>query len=337
MNIACRSAPDALVAVCVLKANVASEVWVADIPDDLPYAATSTWVNFRSGFLLAETIAPGSSRHEFQTIAQPGGEHFRASGNDIKQQALVAAAKLGPTVQWAQANGLIASRSSGHSRDELTQAVTALEQHEYEMFNTIQNLKLKLPSRWRFVSDMEYDKAFRDALEMPATQDLNPVTACAPGQCDPGCGSGRDHRVFIKALDKVPIEYETKAKTDAVRYRTGFILRIAKPRSPLHAIYIEVFPFAGLLRRRKDLQSLPLNGKVVELRDAMSWDKYRLATEVPFDQEAYRENKAPRPGKKAELIVEQVGETLPGIDAGPRIPSFAPNTLYAPRSETWQA
>nr|WP_259284390.1 hypothetical protein [Pseudomonas sp. 1079] len=34
------------------------------------------------------------------------------------------------------------------------------------------------------------------------------------------------------------------------------------------------------------------------------------------------------------MIVEQVGETLPAIDAGPRIQSFAPNTLYAPRSET---
>ncbi|MCF4974696.1 SET domain-containing protein, partial [Pseudomonas lactis] len=32
----------AQLAVCVVKANVASEVWVADIPDDLPYAASST-------------------------------------------------------------------------------------------------------------------------------------------------------------------------------------------------------------------------------------------------------------------------------------------------------
>ena len=101
---------------CVVKANVASEVWVADIPDDLPYAATSTWVNFRSGFLLAETLAPGSSRHmSFEQLLNLTAEHFRASGDDVKQQALVAAAKLGPTVQWAQANGLIASRKSGHS------------------------------------------------------------------------------------------------------------------------------------------------------------------------------------------------------------------------------
>lgn len=120
----------AQLAVCVVKAHVASEVWVADIPDDLPYAAASTWVNFRSGFVLAEAIAPGSSRHmSFEQLLNLAAEHFRASGDDVKQQALVAAAKLGPTVQWAQANGLIASRTSGHSREELTQAVTALEQH----------------------------------------------------------------------------------------------------------------------------------------------------------------------------------------------------------------
>ena len=53
-----------------------------------------------------------------------------------------------------------------------------------------------------------------------------------------------------------------------------------------------------MIRRRGDIDTLPLNGKVVELRDAMSWCKYRLATEVPFDREAYRENKAPRRGKR---------------------------------------
>ncbi len=331
------SADAAQLAVCVLKANVASEVWVTDIPEDLPYATTSTWVNFKSGFLLAETLAPRSSRHmSFEQLLNLAAEHFRASGDDVKQQALVAAAKLGPTVQWAQANGLIASRTSGHSRQELTQAVTALEQHEYELFNAVQNLSLHLPSRWRSASDAEYDKAFREALELPRNA-YKVLIQCLLAHLGNETLDVDQDEVTVyslrEALDKVPIEYETQRKADAVRYRTGFILRIVKPRSPFHAIYIEVFPFAGLLRRRKDIQSLPLNGKVVELRDAMSWCKYRLATEVPFDREAYRENKAPRPGKKAELIVEQVGQTLPGIDTGPRIQSFAPNTLYAPRSE----
>ncbi|AUZ46687.1 SET domain-containing protein [Pseudomonas orientalis] len=332
------STDGAQLAVCVVKAHVASEVWVADIPDDLPYAAASTWVNFRSGFVLAESLAPGSSRHmSFEQLLNLAAEHFRVSEGDVKQQALVAAARLAPTVQWAQANGLIASRASGHSRDELTQAVTALEQHEYELFNAVQNLKLNLPSRWRFASDTEYDKAFREALEVPRNAYKTLIQSLLAHLGSATLDVDQDEITVYslrEALNKVPIEYETKAKTDAVRYRTGFILRIVKPRSPFHALYIEVFPFAGLIRRRREIKALPLNGKVVELRDAMSWDKYRLATEVPFDREAYRENKAPRPGKKAQLIVEQVGETLPVIDAGPRIPSFAPNTLYAPRSET---
>ena len=45
-----------------------------------------------------------------------------------------------------------------------------------------------------------------------------------------------------EALNKVPIEYETKRKADAVRYRTGFILRIVKARDPFSALYVEVFP-----------------------------------------------------------------------------------------------
>ena len=328
----------AQLAMCVVRANVASEVWVADIPDDLPYAATSTWVNFRSGFLLAETLAPGSSRHmSFEQLLNLTAEHFRASGDDVKQQALVAAAKLGPTVQWAQANGLIASRKSGHSREELTQAVTALEQHEYEVFNAVQNLALHLPSRWRSASDAEYDKAFREALERPRNAYKVLIQSLLAHLGSWTLDVDRDEITVYslrEALNKVPIEYETKRKADAVRYRTGFILRIVKARDPFSALYVEVFPLAGVIRRRGDIDTLPLNGKVVELRDAMSWCKYRLATEVPFDREAYRENKAPRRGKKAEMIVEQVGETLPGIDSHISRPSsFAPNTLYAPRSE----
>lgn len=328
----------AQLAVCVVKANVASEVWVADIPDDLPYAASSTWVNFRSGFLLAEALAPGSSRQmSFEQLLNLAAEHFRASGDNVEQQALVAAARLGPTVQWAQANGLIASRTSGPTRDELTQAVTALEQHEYEMFNAIQGLALDLPGRWRYASDSEYDKTFREALEQPKNAYKTLIKSLLAHLGSATLDVNQDEITVYslrEALDKVPIEYETQRKTDAVRYRAGFILRIVKPRSPFHATYIEVFPFAGVIRHRKDIKTLPLNGKVVELRDAMSWCKYRLATEVPFDRQAYRENKAPTPGKKAELIVEQVGETLPGIKTAlARASSLQPNTLYAPRSE----
>ena len=323
---------------CVAKANIASEVWVADIPEDLPYGVTSAWVNFKSGFLLAEALAPGSSRYmTFEQLLNLPATHYRANADRLDQQALVATAKLAPTVYWAQANGLIATRQSGHSREELTQAVGALEQHESEVFNAVHNLALKLPSRWRSASDAEYDKAFQEALNAPRNaykvliQAL--LTHLGPDTLDV------DHDEITvyslrKALDKVPVEYEDKRKTDAVRYRAGFILRIVKPRQPFQANYIEVFPLAGLIRRRPDIKALPLDGKVVELRDAMSWCKYRLATEVPFDANAYKQSNTPVAGRKAELIVEQVGKTIPAIEAmGRRIEAFAPNPLYAPRSE----
>ncbi|MBY8972686.1 SET domain-containing protein [Pseudomonas sp. P867] len=323
---------------CVAKANIASEVWVADIPQDLPYGVTTAWVNFRSGFLLAEALAPGSSRHmTFEQLLNLPAAHYSAHANSPEQQALVAAAKLAPSVYWAQANGLIATRQSGHSREELAQAVAALEQHEHEVFNAVRDLALKLPSRWRSASDAEYDKAFREALETPRNAYKVLIQSLLAHLGSDTLNVDQDEITVYslrKALDKVPVEYEDKRKTDAVRYRAGFILRIVKPRQPFQANYIEVFPLAGLIRRRPDIKTLPLDGKVVELRDAMSWCKYRLATEVPFDPNAYKESNTPVAGRKAELIVEQVGETLPAIDAlGRRIESFAPNTLYAPRSE----
>lgn len=331
------NADAAQLAMCVAKANLVSEIWVADISEDLPYGATSTWVNFKSGFILAEALAPGSSRHmTFDQLLNLAAEHYRASADNVEQQAAVAVAKLVPTVHWAQANGLIATRDSGHSREEITQAVTALEQHEAEVFNAVQNLAPKLPSRWRFASDKDYDKAFRDALQTPRTAYKTLIKSLLAHLGSATCNVDQDEITVYslrEALQNIPIEYEDKSRTDAVRGRGGFILKIVKPRAT-HATYIEVFPFAGLIRQRKDIKTLTVGGMVVKINDARTHRSYRIATDVPFDQKAYWENKEPKAGETSKLIVEQVGEALPLLDAPrPRAESFATNTLYSPRSE----
>ena len=121
-----------------------TELWVEDIPDDLAYGVSSTWVNFKAGFTLAEAMVPGSSRH--MSVAQLlnlPAEQLRVHADSSEQQALVVAARLAPTVLWAQANGLLAIQPSGYSRDEIAGAVAALEQHEREMAKAVQDRALE--------------------------------------------------------------------------------------------------------------------------------------------------------------------------------------------------
>ena len=113
----------------VIEANTSSELWVRDIPNDLTYAGSSTWVNFRSGFILAEAIAPGSSRHmNFEQLLNLPAQHSRAASPE--RQALVAASRLAPAVQWAVGNGVQAIKHQGYSAEEIERAIEVLEEHE---------------------------------------------------------------------------------------------------------------------------------------------------------------------------------------------------------------
>lgn len=122
-------APVARLVMRVIEANTSSELWVRDIPDDLTYAGSSSWVNFRSGFILAEAIAPGSSRHmNFEQLLNLPAEHGRADSPE--RQALVAASRRSPAVQWAIGSGVQPIKHQGYSAEEIERAIEVLEAHE---------------------------------------------------------------------------------------------------------------------------------------------------------------------------------------------------------------
>ena len=113
----------------VIEANTSSELWVRDIPDDLTYAGSSRWVNFRSGFILAEAIAPGSSKHmNFEQLLNLPAEYSHAASPE--RQALVAASRMAPAVQWAVGIGVQAIKHQGYSAEEIERAIEVLEEHE---------------------------------------------------------------------------------------------------------------------------------------------------------------------------------------------------------------
>lgn len=328
--------PIALLAVAIMKSNVASEAWVQDIPDALPYATSSTWVNFRSGFMLAESVAPGSSRHmTFEQLLNLPAEHFRAFAHDIEQQRLVAAAKVRPTVEWAAAMGLFATRQTAYPVSEIELALSTLEQHEQEMLDALKNLALTPPSRFRYASDAAYDQAFHAWLVTPRAA-YKCLIKTLLAQYLPACrGDLERDEVTVYSLrlplNDMQVEHENKANTDAVRGRCGFILRMINPVYPAKVRYIEVFPRAGIVRLRKDIDSLPVGGEIkvesVGSSSRTSRGSFRKGTQLPFDWEAYRDGSKPRTDEHANLIVEQVGETFAAVPIEKRSPDVAARTL----------
>lgn len=330
----------AQLALCVVKMHIPSEVWVADIPPDLAYGVSSAWVSFKSGFLLAESLAPGSSRHmRFEQLLNLAAEHFRTHADDPAQQALVAAAKVQPTLQWAQANGLLPIRHNGYSKQEIIHAFSTLEEHERTLTQTVQNLVLQPPSRFRYASDALHEQAFNKYLQGPKTAYCYLIKsllaqAFAAAQCEV------DHdEITLYALRQplrdTQVEQENKRHTDAMRGRSGFIVRMVSTRAKV--VYIEIFPAAGVFRVRKDIRDLPVGGEIkVKNTGASSRSSkaaFRYGTELNVDWQAYREGKKPRPNQKSTLIVEQIGRTLPVIHSRiVRSESFASDTLWSPRS-----
>ncbi|MFG6203198.1 SET domain-containing protein [Pseudomonas retamae] len=328
--------PIALLAVAVMRSNVASEVWVQDIPDELPYATSSAWVNLKSGFILAESIAPGSSRHmTFEQLLNLPAEHFQAFASDIEQQRLVAAAKVRPTVEWAAAMGLFATRQTAYPTSEIELALSTLEKHEQEMLDALKNLVLSPPSRFRYASDAAYDQAFHAWLGTPRAAYKSLIKTLL-AQYLPACrGDLERDEVTVYSLrlplNDTQVEHENKANTDAVRGRCGFILRMVNPVYPATARYIEVFPRAGVVRLREDIDALPVGGEIkvekVGSSSRTSRGAFRKGTEMPFDWEAYRDGSKPRAHQHATLIMEQVGEKFAAVAIEQRAPDVATRTL----------
>lgn len=326
----------ALLAVAIFKSNIASEAWVEDIPEELPYGTSSTWANFKSGFILAETIAPGSSRHmTFEQLLNLPAEHYQAHADDVEQQRLVTAAKARSALDWAVETGLLGIRHAPYSLSEIELAVQTLEQHERDMVSAMQNLASRPPSRFRYDTDAAFDEAFRNWLDTPRAAYATLIRALL-SQYLPACGTDleRDEVVVYSLrlpLHDTQVEHENRTNTDAVRARSGFILRTLNPAYPTDPRYIEVFPFAGVVRLRKEMKSLQVGGEIVVEKvgssSRTSRGAFRKGTELPFDWEAYRDGSKPRENQQAVLIVEQFGETFEAVAIEQRTPDVAARTL----------
>nr|WP_314527023.1 hypothetical protein [uncultured Pseudomonas sp.] len=319
----------------LLQQASASEVWVRDIPDDLHYASSIAWVNFKAAVALAHAITPGSAQH--MTFPQLLGLLATTSENTTPEQKMVIAlARLGPTLEWAKANGVLTSENK-HTPEQAQLAVKALEEHEEEIIQATTTISQAPPGRWRFTSDEAFERGFSDYLSGAKSAYQTFIRALLPNLPLPDRCAIENGEVTLYALRQelthVTIERETAQNTGAARGRHGFIIQA---REKHRTTFYEVFPRAAVIRARPDIQTLTVNGKVVVESTGGSSRPgkatFRRATPMPFDWAAYQQGQRPREEVSSLLIAEPIGQVLPATAPAPSEYMRAAQTLTSVRS-----
>ncbi|UOK36171.1 hypothetical protein MJP36_16795 [Pseudomonas palleroniana] len=107
---------------------------------------SASWVSFQHGVNLAEGIEPGSSKRMTQQelIALPG--KMSATAVTPEQALFIAAARVGPALEWAVANGIL-ERKTEYSQADIQKAVAALDKHLEEIADAVNSLSTPMPMR----------------------------------------------------------------------------------------------------------------------------------------------------------------------------------------------
>lgn len=325
----------------LLQRGSAAEIWVRGIPDDLRYASSIAWVNFKAGVMLAQAIAPDAAQHmTFQQLL----ELLATASRDAtpEQKMVISIARLGPTLEWAQANGVLTSAKTDFTPEQVQLAVEALEQHEQEMIQATETISQAPPGRWRFTTDDAFDVGFSDYLSGVKAAYQTLIRALLPNLSLLDRTAIENGEVTLYALRQeirgLQVGQENAQNIAAARGRHGFIIRAqVKHRTT----YYEVFPRAAIIRARPDIKTLTINGNVVvETTGGSSRSgkgTFRRATAMPFDWEAYQHSRRPRDGESSLVIAEQIGQVLPATAPAPSETMWEAQSLSSVRSRALAA
>jgi hypothetical protein len=320
----------------LLQQASAAEIWVRDIPDDMHYASSIAWVNFKAGVTLANAIAPGTAQH--MTFQQLLGSLATASQDATpEQQMVISLARLGPTLEWAIANGVLPNKKTELALDQAQLAVEALEQQEHEIIQATETISKMPPGRWRFTTDDAFNRGFSDYLSDIKVAYQTLIRALLPSLPLPDRSAIENGQVTLYALRQelrdLQMGQETAENIAAARGRHGFIIQAQVKHS---TTYYEVFPRAAMIRARLDIQTLTINGNVVVKNTGSSSrpskGSFRLATSMPFDWAAYQNDQRPRDAISSQVIAEQIGHVLPATVPGSSEYMRAPQSFSSERS-----
>jgi hypothetical protein len=153
------SPKEAMLAVHLLASHAHPELLIKDIPPDLPYGVSLTWVNFKHGVDLAEAREPGSSfTRSFQTLVELPASRNAGLTTDAEREAFEAS-RLEPVLIWAELNGLLRPLdATPYSETEIQSATDAFNRHEQQCLTSLTALTIEPPNR-RVMATHEIDHA----------------------------------------------------------------------------------------------------------------------------------------------------------------------------------
>lgn len=141
------SEKEAIVVARLFLGQFPCEFRVGDIPGDLPYRSSQVWVNFLNGVNLSNASDPGAlSRMTFQRLVDLPLQ--LANGATSGQLDEIALARLLPTLDWAQTQGILElKRHEDYTPQEIERALTALDTHSAALADAITRLNEATPKR----------------------------------------------------------------------------------------------------------------------------------------------------------------------------------------------
>ncbi|UVL00170.1 deaminase domain-containing protein [Pseudomonas sp. B21-048] len=141
------SEKEAIVMARLFLCQFPAEFRITDIPIDLPYRSSVVWVNFVSGVnLINHTDAKALYRKTFQQLVNKPLKISEGAKED-KLRA-VALARLLPTVEWAETQGLIPQkRHEEYTQTETDLAISELDTYTKDLNDALSKLTEATPER----------------------------------------------------------------------------------------------------------------------------------------------------------------------------------------------
>jgi hypothetical protein len=208
------SPAEAAMAVYLLASEFHPDFLVRDIPSDLPYGASTVWINFKHGVALAEAEQRGDAENmKFQALVDlPAQRSTTLLTED--DHAKFESARLAPSLIWAHFNGLLRAEAGvPYSSAEASQALEELARHEAEIQAAINLLTDGAPNRAAMATDAlrhaklspaalsELSKSFD--INAPLSLNLRPNQRMVPAHYG---------NVYLIGVEGEPVGYNTRSK-----------------------------------------------------------------------------------------------------------------------------
>lgn len=289
------------------------------------------WVSYHHGINLAEAIEPGSSKRMTidELIALPAKMSEEAVTEE--QELFLASTRVGPTLEWAVANGIIPKKKD-YNQEDIYAAATALEKYQDKLAAALTSLTTPVPMRKNYYIGTQLVSPIRGHSD-PDNKKY-PVAIYEDQRfIDDFKADLKDKKeayatIIGQLLSTIPLAGEVTfyslqpPGTTGDPDRSTFLIKTERDGKQ---VYYEVNPGLGIAQERPELKDV-FNGRSVigqkQLRDGTFSDEYFVWEKPNIQSNRYRPKVELR-GKavsdysvfSAKIYTPEVLEHFPSLDA----------------------